>query len=145
MNQAGSVLLGFLRGSVEGDWAPGCSGRTENAPRKFSTAGQMKEASSALVGLGCVIVNGHRVQRAFVRVRTYRYRMASEAPHEIAKVIKMRPDLTLIWRVSDAALHSREPGGFQVIRGEHTLECKSYRESASCGLSTVGPLAEGLL
>ena len=36
-----------------------------------------------------------------------------------AKVIKMRPELTLIWRVSDAALCSREPGEFQVSMGEY--------------------------
>src|ERR1700758_2363244 len=36
-----------------------------------------------------------------------------------AKVIKMRPDLTPIWRVSDAALCSREPGEFQVSMGGH--------------------------
>jgi hypothetical protein len=31
----------------------------------------------------------------------------------------MRPDLTLIWRVSDAALYLRELGEFQVSMGEH--------------------------
>jgi len=38
-----------------------------------------------------------------------------------AKVIKVRPDLTPIWRGSDAALCSREPGEFQVSMGEPRL------------------------
>ena len=38
---------------------------------------------------------------------------------ERAEVIKMRPDLIPIRRVSDAALCSHEPGEFQVSMGEY--------------------------